>query len=180
MAKGELTLLILLKLLMIKYETILFSIIAAVLILFFRKCTRIIRFFDTNAIYPNLSKTFYTNSSFLRHTYDYDLTDKKKRLKMISKDLRGASLLAIMASTATMIWVGEANDWSLAVSIPSAFALATATFIPLFLISSHIAKKAERLEVQTVMLSSLNSHTQIGLARFFDDNYLGFSIKTTF
>jgi hypothetical protein len=130
--------------------------------------------------YPSLSSNYYQYSRLLRHNYNYDLIDKKRKLEMKSKDLRGASIIAVMASTASMVLIGESNDWSLAVSLPSAFALAAATSFPLFLLSERVKKKSERMDTQSALIVNVNNHAQIGITKFSYDNGFGICVNTCF
>ena len=133
-------------------------------------------------VYPSLPEIYYHNSRFLRHNYEYDITDKRRKLEMKRKNLISVGILAFLVSTILMEEIGETHDWSYAVSIPSAFALSAATSAPFFIWSEKIRKKKARMEEQSAMIFKINKRSQVGIVRFPEGNDFGygFCIKTLF
>lgn len=134
---------------------------------------------------PQLSKEFYANINSMNRTYDYELQNKKQRLKMRANEIQILGLLTGLATTVTVTIIGTTQEWSDWITIPCAV-LASAASIPPFMIWAKKARqKADAIDVSTTYILPMNEHISVGVSHFrnkYDQAYNGWGIgvKATF
>ena len=129
-------------------------------------------------------KSYYFNS-FLEKQFDYERINKAKKLKRWSKEVSLMGIATCLGITYVSTYLAEKKGWNLWIEIPCVAAVSAAAFIPFYIWSNHLKKKADALNVQSVYIYNIDNNIDLGAVRFtnpLDNSYnaVGFSVKVLF
>jgi hypothetical protein len=136
-------------------------------------------------ILPQLTASYYEQSTFLTHQYNYEILNKQRRMRRMANDIEvmGSSVILAMS----FIGGGIANNagWSIGVYIPCASVVSLGTMGLLIMWSDHLRKKADALNVSSAYLLPVGKSSKLGVASFAahetsGPRAFGISLKTNF
>ena len=134
---------------------------------------------------PVFSSEYYSNVTFLKQTYNYEVTNKKRALKSRAIDM---FILSAMVGTGAMFAfdaVTMSAGWSDAIILPGSVVVLFAAAAPFALWSKHLSKASEAIQVETAYILPLGKQTEVGPAVFSSKDIahckaIGLGIKTSF
>lgn len=138
-----------------------------------------------STLLPQLPASYYEQSSFLTHQYNYEILNKQRRLLKTANDIEimGSSVLLAVSFIGGSI--AENKGWSEWVYIPCSVVVSMGNLGLLMMWSSHLRKKANALNVSSAYLLPVGKKSKIGVASFTAHNSpepraFGISLKTDF
>ena len=138
-----------------------------------------------STILPQLPASYYEQSSFLSHQYNYEILNKQRKLRKMASDIQilGSSVILSMSLIGGAI--SNNAGWSEWVYIPCATAVSLGTMGLLITWSNHLNKKADALNVSSAYVLPMGEKSKVGVASFtahdtLEPRAFGISLKTVF
>jgi len=134
---------------------------------------------------PQLSKEFYANINSMNRTYDYELQNKKQRLKMRANEIQILGALAFVGTCVTITIIGTTQEWSEWVTVPCSVLGSFAIVPPFTIWAKKTRQKADAIDVSTTYILPMNEDISVGVSHFRNKyeqayNGWGISVKATF
>lgn len=134
---------------------------------------------------PMLSSEYYQDMTFLSHNYNYEMLNKKRRLKMWAGEVMTLGYITGLGIIATFSIVGANNDWSTVTTTTCGTVCFLASVYPFYMWNRRLKEKADAIDVNSSYLFPVNQHLELGVASFCNTrdrswSALGFSVKTIF
>ena len=125
---------------------------------------------DTVAL-PRLTEQYYQSQTFLTHSYDYELVNRKRRLQKQASDVNaiGSSLTSIVSLFGGMI--ASNAGWKEGVYIPSAVILELGGIWGLSVWSRHIQEKADEITLPELPRDTMTTQAQNMLLNSYAQSY---------
>lgn len=99
---------------------------------------------------PDLISSFYEGQASLARTYDYELINRQKKYNKWSKDLQNLGVAISVAASIGGGLLAASFDWSPAVYIPCASAVAVGGIFGFLKWAQYYQRKAEAIQVAPV------------------------------
>lgn len=136
---------------------------------------------DIHSLYRN----YYDNSTFLNHSFDYEIKNKIKSLRSSSKDVLLAGALTEIGLLLINALLVEKYDWSLWIDIPCVAIVGTAVLVPFIVWQDKLLDQASALEQQTAYLVDIGDNIDMGITMYasnkdMNTNAIGLGIKFSF
>ena len=134
---------------------------------------------------PMLSSEYYQDMTFLAHNYNYEMINKKRKLKMWAGEVLTLGYITGLGIITTFSIVGVNNDWSMVTTITCGTVCFLASMFPFYIWNKRLKEKADAIDVNSSYLFPINKHLELGVASFCNTcdrswNALGFSLRTNF
>jgi len=134
---------------------------------------------------PLLSTDYYADINSMNRTYDYDLQNKKRMLKMRATEVEVLGGVTAITLYGLLLYFSTTNEWNEWIAIPCGVAVCMTAPYPFFKWAKRLRQKAEAIDVSTAYVLPMNEHVSMGISHFRNKNEqayngIGIGIKTTF
>lgn len=138
-----------------------------------------------NTTLPQLLESYYEQSSFLSHQYNYEILNKQRRMRKMANDIQIMGSSVILSISLIGGAISNNAGWSEWVYIPCATVVSLGTMSLLMTWSNHLKKKADALNVSSAYLLPMGENSKVGVASFtahdtLEPRAFGISIITVF
>lgn len=111
---------------------------------------------------PSLSELYFEDAYTLDRNYEYQLYNKKRRLKMWAVNTATISIALMIAGGVATVQLTTAYDWNEAIAIPCGVVLSMTPFIAGLFLMRYLWKRADAIDVSAFTHIPLNNKVTLG------------------
>ena len=120
---------------------------------------------QTDAAYslPSLSEQYFEDAYTLDRSYEYQLFNKKRRLKMWAVNTATISIALMIGGGVGTVELTTAYNWKEAIAIPCGVVISMTPFIAGLFLMRYLWKRADAIDVSALTHVPLNNKVSLGL-----------------